>query len=161
MLICNMCFLLVGFCLVFSELSGQALVQRTHSSACFAWPSCSQLLCYMDASLTPVKQPVNGCWMKLAPWLWVKTGKYIIPRVKWDKKTCWVEEQSRQKPCNSWVSLDMRVVQGNACMVTDPKPASKMESVDSWKHGLSSGVFVRVSFHLEWGCINSVVLEFM
>lgn len=27
-------------------------------------------------------------------------------------------------------------------MVTDPKPESKMKSVDSWKHGLFSGVFV-------------------
>lgn len=145
-----------GIFLVIFELPEQALAQRTHSPGCFG---VTQLLCYRDASLPPMKQPVNGCWMKLSPWLWVNTGKYRTPRVKWDTKICWVEEQSRQKPCHSWVSLELQMMQGNMCMVTNPKSASKMKSVGRWKHGLFPGVFVHVSFHLEWECINSAVLE--
>lgn len=122
MLICNMCFILSSFWLVLSEVPEQAHAQRTCSPALvgtcnfkmlwqeWALASC---LCYRDAPLTPVEQPVNGCWMKLALWLWVAAG--VAPGVKWAKKTCWVEH-SRQKPCQSWVSLKMQVMQGNTYM---------------------------------------------
>ena len=53
----------------------------------------------------------------------------------------------------------MQVMQGNTCMVTDPKPASKMKSVCSWEHGLFLGDFSHMRFHLEWEYLNGVILQ--
>lgn len=50
-------------------------------------------------------------------------------------------------------------MQGNACTVTDPKPASKMETLGSWEHGLFSGDFSHMRFHLEWEHTNGAILQ--
>lgn len=49
----------------------------------------------------------------------------------------------------------MQVMQGNTCVVTNPKPASKMKNVGSWEHGPFSGDFSHMRFHLEWEYINA------
>lgn len=156
MLVCNACFLLRGFCPIISELSEQALAQRTRSPGCFGM---TQLLpAVVLKGCFPYSCEVTREWMLGEAGSVTLSEFWNIgsTRSETGMKTCWVEEQSRQKPCHSWVSLEVQVMQGDTCMVTDPKPAGKMKNMGSW---LFSWVFVHMSFHLEWEGINAVILE--